>query len=140
MFHCSFLYPIRTASIFWFSISLILELVALICSCLSKEEFVPGIVVSAFCLVYSIQGLIGCILFESMQLMFALIGVVIKAIVIFIGIIAILASSRKTKGMEFEESHRIDFIMVALVILLLYGFGVVLVWKLTKERNASVED
>ena len=49
----------------------------------------------------------------------------------------ILASSRNTKRMEFEVSHRIDFIVVALVTLLFYG--VVVVWRVIKEKNASAE-
>ena len=115
-------------------------MVALIFSCLQENALrVAGIIVSVLFLILSIQGLIGCILVESMQLTIALMGVVVKAILSFIGIIAILASSTKTEGMEFEDSHRIDFIVVALATLLFYGFGVVVVQRVIKEKNASVE-
>ncbi|GFH44119.1 predicted protein [Chaetoceros tenuissimus] len=132
---------VRTVSIFWFSISLILELVSLISSCLQEDALrAAGIIVSVLFMILSIQGLIGCILFKSTQIMFALIGVIIKALLNLLGFIVLLASSGGLMEIDFEESEHVDFIMVALVILLFYGFGVVVMWRLIKERNASVED
>lgn len=72
--------------------------------------------------------------------MFALAGVSSKALLNLIGFINLLAFPGGLMGIEFEESDHIDFIMVSLGILLFYGFGVLVVWSVMKERNASVED
>lgn len=132
-----FVKPIRTASIFWFIISLILDLVTLIFICLQEEDELVG--VSILFLIISIQGLIGCILFKSTQIMFALAGVFIKALLNLIGFIVLLASPGGLMEMEFEDFDHIDFVVAALVTLLFYGFGVVVVWSVLKEKNDSVE-
>lgn len=103
-----------------------------------EEELVAGIIASALFFILTIQGLIACYLFKRAQIMFALVGVIIKAILNLIGFIFLLAISAESVKIEFEESDRIDFIMVALVTFLFYSSGVVVVWKVLKERNAAV--
>lgn len=134
-----FISIIRTGSIYWFIISLIFELAVLISSCLQDEdELVAGIIASALFLILTIQGLTACYLFIRTQIMFALIGVMIKALLNFIGFIALLAITAESVKIEYEESDRIDFIMVALVTFLFYSSGIVVVWKVLKERNGAV--